>query len=144
MHSGQAKAVLALRVIRLQAENIFKKWIREHAYIFYIFLQSWGLTFGILGSSSKIILRMTGKGSWEIWAFFYYGSYGALTPHLRKCLQTPGVLPSQTFYISSLYWCMAIKPFLRQHSLSPLTTALGTKPPIRRFAHPALPRPGPP
>ena len=77
--------------------------------------------------------------------FYYYGSKGALIPHLRECLQTPGVCLHRLFYISSLYWCMAIKPFyfIRQNSLSALTTALGTRPQIRRFAHPALATPLP-
>ena len=88
----------------------------------------------------------TGKRSWEIWAFLW------------ELGSTDTPLPPASSEVPPNSWCVAIidcstfqvntdacqsNHFFRQNSLSPLTTALGTKPPIRRFARPALPRPAP-
>ena len=108
------------------------------------FYRAGGLLFGILGSSSKIILRRTGKGSWEIRPFFLLWELGSTDPPppspifgsasklLVGCLHRLSTFPVYTDAWQS-------NPFLRQNSLSPLTIALGTKPPIRRFAHPTPP-----
>ena len=118
---------------------------------FIYFYRAGGLLFGILGSSSKIILRRTGKESWEIRPFFLLWELGSTDPPppppppifgsasklLVCCLHRLSTFPVYTDAWQS-------NPFLRQNSLSPLTIALGTKPPIRRFAYPTLPRPGPP
>ena len=62
-----AKTVLALRGHLATGRKHFQKKIREHA------LQSWGLTFRDLVSSSKIILGRTRKyfkGAGRFWPYF--------------------------------------------------------------------------